>query len=239
MRHVALIPARGGSSSIKHKNLQTIGGSSLVKIAWEQSIASGIFDNIILSTDSEEILNEISNKLNFNSLEDNSYTFFSNLEVFHKRSGSDSQNNSLVSLLTFKTAKNFDMDFLWIIQPTSPFRLIEEFHELKLKAESSNNWSSIVSVKNAETIHPLKMFYLEDYLVPVIKSDLDDTEPRQKMPKVYIKDGAFYILKSTNLKDDIFLGNQVLPFIREPKMNINIDLQEDLEIARFLLKFNQ
>ena len=83
------------------------------------------------------------------------------------------------------------------------------------------------------------MFYLEDYLVPVIKSDLDDTEPRQKMPKVYIKDGAFYILKSTNLKDDIFLGNQVLPFIREPKMNINIDLQEDLEIARFLSTFNQ
>jgi CMP-N-acetylneuraminic acid synthetase len=108
-----------------------------------------------------------------------------------------------------------------------------------LKSQEHNNWSSIVSVKSAETIHPIKMYYLEDYLIPVIMTDLDESEPRQKLPEVYIKDGAFYVLKNTNLQRNVFLGNQILPFIRESKMNINIDLQEDLEIARYLSSINQ
>jgi CMP-N-acetylneuraminic acid synthetase len=239
MRHVALIPARGGSSAIKRKNLQTINGSSLVKIAWEQCVKSEIFDHIILSTDSDEILKEISSELDLNLLEDDSFTFFSNSGVIHKRIDLDSENNSLVSFLTFKIAKYFEIDYLWIIQPTSPFRSIQDFHQLKLKTQIKDDWSSIVSVKSAEAIHPLKMYYLEDYLVPIIKSDLDESEPRQKLPKVYIKDGAFYILKKSNLEKDIFLGERILPFVRESEMNVNIDLPEDLEFARFLSSINR
>lgn len=239
MRHVALIPARGGSSAIKHKNLQTINGSSLVKIAWKQCLQAKFFDHIIVSTDSDEIMKEISSDLNFSSLKGDSLTFFSNSEVIHKRISSDSENHSLVSELTFKIAQNFNMDCLWIIQPTSPFRWITEFHQLKLKAESEYNWSSIVSVKSADTVHPLKMYYLKNYLEPIMATDLDESAPRQKLPKVFIKDGAFYILKKSNLERDIFLGKRIMPFIRESKMNVNIDLPEDLEYARFLCSTNR
>ena len=55
---IAIIPARGGSSRIKNKNLKKIGKDSLIRNSLKTCKESGIFDQIILSTDSQEIAKE-------------------------------------------------------------------------------------------------------------------------------------------------------------------------------------
>jgi CMP-N-acetylneuraminic acid synthetase len=237
LKHIALIPARGGSTAIKDKNLQKIQGKSLVKIAWDQCHESKIFDQIILSTDSYDIASEVCKIEDYDGIKNNSISEISKFGLLHKRSSRDSGIYSLVSELTFQIANNFTQDFLWLIQPTAPFRTKQEFKELKSLSENQRNWSSIVSVTNAETIHPSKMFYSKKYLKPILSLDIDDTQSRQLLPKVFIKDGGFYILKIKNLKERIFLGQKIMPFVRRNELNINIDNPEDLKIARYLYDF--
>jgi N-acylneuraminate cytidylyltransferase len=53
---IAVIPARGGSKGLLNKNLQKIGEESLVERILNKAIDSGVFNEIVLSSDSEEIL---------------------------------------------------------------------------------------------------------------------------------------------------------------------------------------
>ena len=54
-RIVAIIPARGGSKRIPHKNIVDFNGKPLIAWTIEAAQKAGIFDAIVVSTDSEEI----------------------------------------------------------------------------------------------------------------------------------------------------------------------------------------
>jgi N-acylneuraminate cytidylyltransferase len=55
MKTIAVIPARGGSKRIPKKNIIDFMGKPIIAWTIEAALESGIFDRIILSTDSEEI----------------------------------------------------------------------------------------------------------------------------------------------------------------------------------------
>lgn len=53
--NVAIVPARGGSKRIPGKNIKNFAGKPLIAYSIEAAKASGLFDKIIISTDSEEV----------------------------------------------------------------------------------------------------------------------------------------------------------------------------------------
>lgn len=53
--NVAVIPARGGSKRIKQKNIRAFAGQPLIAYSLDAAKRSSLFDDIIVSTDSEEI----------------------------------------------------------------------------------------------------------------------------------------------------------------------------------------
>ena len=55
MRCIAYVFARGGSKGIPRKNLQLLGGRPLIAYPIETALACGLFERVIVSTDSEEI----------------------------------------------------------------------------------------------------------------------------------------------------------------------------------------
>lgn len=55
MSVVAVIPARGGSKRIPHKNIKPFCGKPMIVYSIEAAKNAGIFDRIIVSTDSKEI----------------------------------------------------------------------------------------------------------------------------------------------------------------------------------------
>ena len=57
-KYVGLVPARAGSQGIKGKNLKKIGDRTLVQIAIEAAISSGVIDSVVVSSDGLEILSE-------------------------------------------------------------------------------------------------------------------------------------------------------------------------------------
>ena len=52
---IAVIPARGGSKRIPRKNIRPFGGKPMMAWPLEAAVASGCFDEIIVSTDDDEI----------------------------------------------------------------------------------------------------------------------------------------------------------------------------------------
>ncbi len=52
---IALIPARGGSKRIVNKNIKLFDGKPLISYSIEAAINSGLFERVIVSTDSQEI----------------------------------------------------------------------------------------------------------------------------------------------------------------------------------------
>jgi len=55
MTVLAVIPARGGSKRIERKNMQVVGGMTLVERAWRCAVACNCFTRIVVSTDDDEI----------------------------------------------------------------------------------------------------------------------------------------------------------------------------------------
>lgn len=57
MRNIAIIPARGGSKRIPRKNIKPFLGKPIIAYSIEAAIKSGLFDEVMVSTDDEEIAN--------------------------------------------------------------------------------------------------------------------------------------------------------------------------------------
>ena len=55
--NVALIPARSGSKRVVNKNITPLNGHPLIAYSIVSAIESNIFDQVVVSTDSEEIKN--------------------------------------------------------------------------------------------------------------------------------------------------------------------------------------
>jgi len=53
--NIAIIPARGGSKRIPGKNIRDFLGKPIIAYSIEAALSSGIFDEVMVSTDSEEI----------------------------------------------------------------------------------------------------------------------------------------------------------------------------------------
>jgi pseudaminic acid cytidylyltransferase len=53
--NVCIIPARGGSKRIPRKNIKEFCGKPIIAYSIEAAISSGLFDDVIVSTDDEEI----------------------------------------------------------------------------------------------------------------------------------------------------------------------------------------
>ena len=52
---IAIIPARGGSKRIPHKNTKQFCGKPIIAYSIEAALASGIFERVIVSTDAQDI----------------------------------------------------------------------------------------------------------------------------------------------------------------------------------------
>ena len=53
MRNLAIIPARSGSKGVKDKNIKVLCGKPLMGYTIEAALESGMFDEVMVSTDSE------------------------------------------------------------------------------------------------------------------------------------------------------------------------------------------
>jgi CMP-N-acetylneuraminic acid synthetase len=245
MEHTAFIPAKGNSESVQEKNLQKIGDFTLVEWSLGFALESKKFTKIVLSTESPKVIGntyQVSHAVQqFEKLSVGHSIELQDGIVIHKRQMKDASKLSKTLDTVNDFLESFEMDpkaSITLLQPTSPFRTMEEITEI-LDLMSGGAATSIASAKIFDSPHPQKSFEVDENLK--IRSSEETisrlSTPRQSLKKYFVADGAYYTNLILQLKRDSgFVHNGTYVYRREGSKTINIDNHEDLLFAQFLFE---
>lgn len=225
MKALFVIPARGGSKGIPHKNIKLLGGKPL--IGYSVDVARQFADDadICVSTDDEEIASVVRGM----GLE---VPFMRPAELATDKSGTY---EVLLHALDFYKSKGVEYDVLVLLQPTSPFRKAED---VKAALDMySPDIDMVVTVKEASS-NPYYNCYEKDEngFLSISKGDGKFTR-RQDAPKVWEYNGAVYVINVASLRK-MTLGEfrrrrmSVMDSVR----SVDLDTEIDWLIAEKLLE---
>ena len=217
IRVIAIIPARGGSKSIIRKNLQKVGGISLVGRAIEAAKNTMEIDRVIVSTDDEEIAQ---------AAKDLGVEFYS-------RSSELASDSALVadtirSLRGILRNEGEDAEIFVLLEPTCPIRpqdLISNCLEILVSTESDSLATFQELPTKLERIWKIEKGTATPYLDGSIP-----WKPRQELSTGYELNGAVYAFYPDRLPDhqpSLLYGKTQAVITKEHL--IDIDTIEDLE----------
>ena len=225
---LTVIPARGGSKGIPRKNLSLLHGKTLTEWAILSALRIESEKRIVLSSDSQEILNLSKEFQEVNPSQrphELSGDLVADFQVLRHELGQAEA----------KESRRFDC--IVMLQPTSPIRNPQTLN-LCVDAVLSGRSSAWTISKVPVKFHPRKQLVVSDHgLQMAINSPL--VVARQNLDQTFIRTGVCYaISRDTLLEDETLLGENSLPVICDWP-NVNIDEPEDLIKAQEISQSNQ
>ncbi|WP_407370245.1 cytidylyltransferase domain-containing protein [Carnobacterium sp.] len=224
---IAIIPARSGSKGLKDKNIKLLNGKSLIAYTIEAAKNAQIFDDIIVSTDSEKYA-EIAKKYGA------SIPF---LRPKSLASDTSASNDVIKFTINELEKKNITYDYFMLLQPTSPLRNKDDIvNALELLFEK--NGKSIVSVCESEH-SPYLMNQLNESLSMENFLLEHNNKRRQELTPFYRLNGAIYLCDVETYKiNNSYYGEKSIAYIMDKIHSIDIDDEIDFKLAELLLKDN-
>ncbi len=224
MKLLVIIPARGGSKGIPHKNIKPLGGKPLIHYTIDIARQIASDEDICVSTDDEEIIKCVENyglKVPFVRPDELATDTAGTYEV-------------LLHALDFYEKKRKKYDAVLLLQNTSPFRKAEQVKEaLKLYREDID---MVVSVKECAA-NPYYCVFEEDnngYL-HVCKGE-GNIFRRQDAPKVYEYNGAIYIMNAERLKTTHMHKMQKrVKYVMDDLSSFDLDSMWDWQMAESIV----
>lgn len=219
---LGIIPARGGSKRLPNKNILNLAGKPLISWTIEASLLSKYLDKIVVSSDSDKIL-EIASKYPIETI---------------KRPNELSTDTASTTEVAIHAIEhiNKNFDYVVLLQPTSPLRTykhIDEAIELLVK----KNADAVISV--TETEYPplwsntlpadlsMKNFLKEEIV----------NKRSQDLPVYYRLNGAIYICNAKKLLNErsFFIKENIYAYIMDKLSSIDIDDKSDFILAEALM----
>jgi len=223
---LGLIPARGGSKGLPRKNILPLLGKPLIAWTIEQALACSYIDQVIISTDSNEIIN-ISKKYGAD------VPF---VRPDHLATDTARGVDVAIHAIEWSTKNNNPFNLVMLLQPTSPLRITEDLN-YAIEQLFDKNAQAIVSVCETEH-HPYWSNVLpadgsmNDFLTPYALG-----RNRQELPVFYRLNGAIYLAYCDYLRNyGNFLGENTYAYIMPQYRSIDIDTEIDFGLAELMLK---
>lgn len=225
-RMIAVIPARGGSKRVPHKNRKLCAGKPLVSWTIEAAKMSNGFHEIIVSTDDQEIAK---------------IAYAHNINV-HERSIQYAQDSTtmLETLQNFLIERDFHPDdVLVLLQPTSPLRQARHIKEALEIFRAHKAADSLVSVcacpKYFQTKNLLKC--KGAFLFPYLKNTQTGEDHSEET--TYGRNGPAILMTSVkNIQSGYLYGSCCLPYVMDAEYSLDIDTLWDFDLAQMILQFN-
>lgn len=233
---LCLIPARGGSKGLPHKNILPLSDKPLISYAINTAKKINLIDKIIVSTDSSEIA-EIAKSYG--------------AEIPFLRPKELAQDSTTLYPVLIHAIKHFDeqgwkADVIISFQPTSPLTRVEDL-ENGIKKILETNCDSVSSVCKNEEFHPFRAIKVEgDKILPLTEYTTRYEKlkfaNRQNRPAAYGYNGSFYIYRRDVILnwngEDFAYGKDRRAVVMDRINSVNIDSILDFKLAELILKEN-
>lgn len=225
MKILVIIPARGGSKGIPHKNIKPLNGKPLIHYTIDEARQIVGDEDICISTDDPEIIK---------CVEDYGLCvpFVRPKELATDTAGTY---EVLLHALCFYEKQGRHYDVVLLLQNTSPFRKAEQIKEAL--ALYNENVDMVVSVKECAA-NPYYCVFEEDnngYL-HVCKGE-GNIFRRQDAPKVYEYNGAIYIMNAEKLKTTHMHKMQKrVKYVMDDLSSFDLDTMWDWQMAETIKK---
>ncbi len=222
------ICARGGSKGIKNKNIKELDGKPLIAYTIEQAKISGLFEHIVISTDSDDIATIAK-------------TY--GAEVFFKRSdeiSSDTAGKLDVIKDAFVRSEAYygkQYDYLVDLDATAPLRSVDDIKNAFAQFLKENNDNLITAMPSRRSPYFNLVEVSVDGKVTLSKKLNGTIVRRQDAPKSYDMNASIYIWKREVLlgQKSLFLKKTGL-YVMPEERSIDIDTELDFEFVEFLMR---
>ena len=222
MRSLAVIPARGGSTRLKDKNIYPLGGKPLIRWTTEAVVNSGVFDKVLISTDSDAI---------FDAVKD--------LPVerhIRPKNHATVTATALNAMLNLMEDQEEEYDAFAYFLPTCPFVSSEDIRRGFVNINNNDVDFCVSMTQIPETIQ-LACVMKDGWVMPVF-DNLEAGLTNSKFIKKYYKpSGAFYMGKWNKIVEyrNFFKGN-VKGVMIPPERSVDINNLQDIKYAESFLK---
>lgn len=218
MKVIAIIPARGTSKRFPRKNVALLQGKPLLGYAIDCAKQSGVFDDIIVSSEDGEIL-RVAQEYGAS---------------VHRRSADLAADTiQLKTLCRAILAEQDGYDAFGLLLPTNPLRTAEDLREayaLFMQPDTDAVMSVVPHADPPQRAVWAPRGYIEPYF------DAKNMKRDQDLDQLYHDDGSIIIAKTHVFLD---IGELYLPKTRayfiNPEHSVDINHPRDLKLAEFLL----
>jgi N-acylneuraminate cytidylyltransferase len=227
---VAFIPARQGSKRVPGKNVRVLDGHPIIAYTIAPALESGVFDAVIVSTDSDEIA-AIARHYG-------AEVPFLRPTVFAGDTSPDIE--WLEYTVTELQKQGRSWDVFSLLRPTSPFRTA---------ATIQRAWSSFTAEVGVDSLravekcaqHPGKMWIVRgERMFPLLPFGPAEqpwhSTPYQALPTVYVQNASLEIAWTRVVVERrTIAGDVVVPFFTKGYEGFDINDQNDWMVAERLL----
>ena len=225
MKYLVVIPARGGSKGIPHKNIKPLGGKPLIYYSIDVARQFTTDENICVTTDDAEIISVVKQ----HGLK---VPFVRPAELATDTCGSS---EVIQHAYQFFADKGVKYDAIILLQPTSPFRKVEFIKEAVALYDESIDM--VTSVRPA-ACNPYYDGFEEnaDGLLQISKGD-GTIARRQEAPKVWQQNGSIYVINPKSLIEKGMGGfTKIKKYAMPETYSDDLDTMLDWKMAELIIK---
>ena len=219
MSSVAIITARGGSKRIPRKNIKSFLGKPIIAYSIEAARQSGVFDEVMVSTDDAEIA-AVARELG--------------AAIPFMRSAKSSDDHATSAMVISEVLEEYQnlgkpFDYFCCLYPTAPFIAAERLREAFNLLLKSGSDAVLPVVRFSFPIQ--RALKIENNLVSMIWPENLNVRSQDLMP-AYHDCGQFYLLKVKEfLAQKKLYADKTTPLIIPESEVQDIDNEEDWKIA--------
>lgn len=225
MKYLVVIPARGGSKGIPHKNIKPLGGKPLIYYSIDVARQFTTDENICVTTDDAEIISVVEQ----HGLK---VPFVRPAELATDTCGSS---EVIQHAYQFFADKGIQYDAIVLLQPTSPFRKVVFIKEAV--ALYDNSIDMVTSVRPA-ACNPYYDGFEEnkDGLLQISKGD-GTIARRQEAPEVWQQNGSIYVINPKSLIEKGMGGfTKIKKYAMPEAYSVDLDTMLDWKMAELIIK---
>jgi N-acylneuraminate cytidylyltransferase len=224
MRILYLIPARKGSKGLPGKNTKLLGYKPLIEYSIDFALNNLKNDDALcISTNDEAVI----------AIAESKGISIPFIRPEGLANDIASSHDVIIHAINQYEKLNQTFDAVLLLQPTSPFRIQDDF--TNLIKEYSVNTDMVVSVKLAKE-NPYFTLFEENSEGFLNKSKIGNFERRQDCPGVYAFNGSMYLINIASIKKSrISELKNIKKVIMPEERSVDIDTLADWTLAEFYL----